>query len=192
MADAKRFMLEDGRWAERRVVENVKDCEGEKVTELHAEEVRPLYLTERLVEKSKPFVYEKVHEVLDKDGNVIEQKVEAIDPTSQMKVQAHILSATSVPTEEKPRYVTSDELLDAVAAVVQKVCGGDNDNVDRTNYYNDKEVPVNNLKLGKLDALKETAAANDTTNTLGLFEKGCIALSVILGGALLYVNFLAG
>jgi len=189
MAETKRFMLEDGRWAERRVVENVKDCEGEKVTELHAEEVRPLYLTERLVEKSKPFVYEKVHEVLDKDGNVVEQKVEGIDPTSQMKVQQHILSATSVKEDEKPRYVTSDELLDAVATVVKEVCGG---NTDNANYYGDKEVPASNLKLGKLDALKETAEANVPKEGFSLFEKGCIVVSVVLAVALIYVNFFAG
>lgn len=182
MADVKRFMLEDGRWAERRVVENVKDCEGEKVTELHAEEVRPLFLTERLVEKSKPFVYEKVHEVLDKDGNVVEQKVEAIDPTSQMKVQQHILSAAAAKEEEKPRFVTSDELIDAVTAAVQQVCGGNSD-------YN--EVPVNNLKLSKLDALKETAEANAPKEGFSTFEKGCIVVSVILSIALLYVNFFA-
>lgn len=186
MADVKRFMLEDGRWAERRVSENVKDCEGEKVTELHAEEPRPLYLTERLVEKSKPFVYEKVHEVLDKDGNVVEQKVEGIDPTSQMKVQQHILSAAAAAKEDdKPRYVTSDELIDAVTAAVQQVCGGNN-----SSDYN--EVPVSNLKLGKLDALKETAEANAPKEKFDTFEKVCIVLSVALGVALVYVNFFAG
>ena len=57
MDDSKieKWTLEDGRRAEKRITE----LDGERVIELHVESERPLKLTQRVVEKSKPIVYER-------------------------------------------------------------------------------------------------------------------------------------
>lgn len=77
MEDKKveKWMLEDGRRAERWVTEN----EGERVVEIHMEEERPLILQQRIVEKSKPMIYERETSMLDKSGNIVDKKVETLD-----------------------------------------------------------------------------------------------------------------
>lgn len=77
MEDKKveKWMLEDGRRAERWVTENV----GERVVEIHMEEERPLILQQRIVEKSKPIIYERETSMLDKSGNIVNKKVETLD-----------------------------------------------------------------------------------------------------------------
>ena len=48
----EKWTLEDGRRAERRVVETTdSNGQSEKVIELHVEDVRPLRLQQRIVEK---------------------------------------------------------------------------------------------------------------------------------------------
>jgi hypothetical protein len=67
MEDVKieKWTLEDGRRAERRVVEH-KNADGvaEKIIELHIEDERPLRLQQRVVEKVKPVLYERKFEIV--------------------------------------------------------------------------------------------------------------------------------
>jgi hypothetical protein len=76
----EKWTLEDGRRAERRVVE-VKnaDGQGEKIVELHVEDERPLKLQQRIIERTKPMLYERKIEVVDPvSGNVVEEKIETL------------------------------------------------------------------------------------------------------------------
>lgn len=76
----EKWTLEDGRRAERRVIE-VKnaDGQGEKIVELHVEDERPLKLQQRIIERTKPMLYERKIEVVDPaSGNVVEEKIEAL------------------------------------------------------------------------------------------------------------------
>jgi hypothetical protein len=117
----EKWTLEDGRRAEKRVTE-IKDANGqsEKIIELHVEDERPLRLQQRIVEKSKPIVYERKLETVDiKTGSVIEQKVESIESRVPMQVVEHIgtyaaVSAQGAKDADKP--VTRQELIDAIAA----------------------------------------------------------------------------
>ena len=88
----EKWTLEDGRRAERRVTES-KDSngQGERVIELHVEDARPLRLQQRIVEKTKPIIFERKMEVIDPaTGNVVEQKVECLEPRVPMQVVEHI------------------------------------------------------------------------------------------------------
>lgn len=83
MEDKKieKWTLEDGRRAERWTFEK----DGERVVEVHMEAERPLILQHRVVEKSKPMVYEREIAVMDKDGNVVDKKIESMEvPSFQM------------------------------------------------------------------------------------------------------------
>ena len=121
MDDSKveKWTLEDGRRAERRITE----LDGERVIELHVETERPLQLTQRVVEKSKPIIYERKIETLDASGNVVEQKVESIEPKVAMQVVEHIVAeqaqvvAQSVPSEDCT--VTRQEMIDTIVAAIK-------------------------------------------------------------------------
>lgn len=112
------WVQEDGRRAMRKVKET-ETAPGttERIVELHVEEERPLHLEQRVIEKKKPFVYERVIETLDGEGNIVEQKTESIEPTRQMQMREHIVAAQTV--EDEPECdcnVTKDEMIEAIVA----------------------------------------------------------------------------
>lgn len=121
----EKWTLDDGRRAERRVTENkTEDGQAERVIELHVEDERPLRLQQRVVEKSKPIVYERKVETLDpKTGSVVEQKVESIEPKVQMQLVEHIASASTVAAQSVEDdcdcHVTKDEMIDTIVAAIK-------------------------------------------------------------------------
>lgn len=121
----EKWTLDDGRRAERRVTENTSDNgQSERVVELHVEDERPLRLQQRVVEKSKPIVYERKVETLDpKTGSVVEQRVESIEPKVQMQLVEHIASASTVAAQSVEDdcdcHVTKDEMIDTIVAAIK-------------------------------------------------------------------------
>jgi hypothetical protein len=120
----EKWTLGDGRRAERRVTEqNSDDGQTERIVELHVEDERPLKLQQRVVEKSKPIVYERKIETIDPHtGSVVDQKVESMEPRVQMQLVEHIASANSVTAqsiqEDCECHVTREEMVDAIVAAV--------------------------------------------------------------------------
>lgn len=118
----EKWTLEDGRRAER----HVKDSGEERVIELHVEDERPLRLQQRIVEKTKPFVYEREIEVVDKSGNVVEKKVESVEPKVQMQLVEHLgvaagdtFSAQSVKEDDCDCHVTKEEMVDTIISAIK-------------------------------------------------------------------------
>lgn len=113
----EKWTLEDGRRAERRVTEVCSNDSSERTIELHVEDERPLRLQQRVIEKSKPIVYERKIETLDpKSGSVLETKVESIEPKVQMQLVEHsaCVSAQSI---DSP--VTKQEMIDTIVSAVR-------------------------------------------------------------------------
>jgi predicted transcriptional regulator len=124
--DVERWVLDDGRRVEKRITEvKDEDGQGERTIELHIEDERPLRLQKRVKEKTKPFVFERTIETLDvKTGQVVEQKVESIDPKVQMQLVEHISTnapAVSVLNVENDCHVTKEEMIEAIVAAVKAV-----------------------------------------------------------------------
>lgn len=128
----EKWTLEDGRRAERRVTESVQPGgEAERVVELHVEDERPLRLQQRVVEKRKPFVYEREIHTVDKTGNVVEKKVESIEPKVQMQLVEHIAAdggvtsladsapVTGQPTDDCDCHVTKEEMIETIVTAVR-------------------------------------------------------------------------
>lgn len=90
----EKWTLEDGRRVEKRVTEIhiPEKMESEKVVELHMEDERPLKLKQRMVEKTKPFVYEKRTETIDENGNVVDVKIESVEPKVNFQFVDHIVT----------------------------------------------------------------------------------------------------
>ena len=115
MSDAiEKWTMEDGRRAERHVTNNG----NEKIMEVYVEDSRPLRLQQRMVEKTKPFIYERKIETLDKDGNVIEQKTEAVEPKVQMQLVEHIVADKPIKAQSVGDCITREEMLEAIKTAV--------------------------------------------------------------------------
>ena len=124
------WTLNDGRRAERRVMESKSENgHSERVVELHIEDERPLRLQQRVVEKSKPIVYERKLETVDpKTGEVIEQKIESIEPKSQMQLVDHIVSSSkeSIVSSQSVKedfdcHVTKEEMIETIVAAIKAI-----------------------------------------------------------------------
>ena len=114
----EKWTLEDGRRAERRVSET-KDAngQGERVIELHVEDVRPLRLQQRIVEKTKPIIYERKLEVVDPTtGDVLEQKIESLEPKYPMQIVQHIATENvSICSKNDDAPITKKELIEILS-----------------------------------------------------------------------------
>jgi hypothetical protein len=116
----EKWTLEDGRKAEKRIVENVNQSEltSEKVVELHMEDERPLKLKQRITEKTKPVICERKIETIDAHGNVVEVKIEASEPQVKMQVVEHIgvanVGAQSHCKTACKKSLTKDDVFEVV------------------------------------------------------------------------------
>ena len=99
--------------AERHVV----DEGNQRTIELYAEEPRPLKLEKRVVEKVKPVVYERTIQSIQ-DGNVVEQKVEALEPKVDLQLREHIGYVDNSSLGVSP-YVTKNEMVNTVVEAVK-------------------------------------------------------------------------
>lgn len=118
----EKWTLEDGRRAERRVVET-KDAngEGQRVIEVHVEDVRPLRLQQRVVEKTKPVIYERKYETVDPiTGAVVEQKVESLEPRVPMQIVEHIVSEQATYVDDENRFLTKKDFVQVLASLKSK------------------------------------------------------------------------
>ena len=121
MANVEQFCLEDGRQAERHT-SVTGECDELKVVEVYAEDVRPKKLVQRVKEKTRPVIVERTIETIDSSGEVVERKVEAVEPEVQMELRRHIVkddSALDKP-EELP-CTAPDEPLPPLAAMPKRV-----------------------------------------------------------------------
>jgi hypothetical protein len=119
----EKWNLEDGRRAERRVVDQKDaDGQGERIIEVHVEDERPLRLQQRVIEKTKPVLYERKFETIDiKTGQVIEQKIESLERNVPMQIVDHIAvnNVSSQGKNDSDKHVTKQEMIDAIVAAIK-------------------------------------------------------------------------
>lgn len=175
----EKIRLEDGRHAER----HVRDNGDEVVVELHVEPERELKLSQRVIEKKKPVVYERAVEKFNKSGDVVERKVEALEPEPKLEVRSQVerlkpkyeRDAEEKAAASPQRFVTRDELKEALVSAL---------NVKEE--ARKKQQPVVKKKL---------TAAQEVADRVNAQEKpswkviGLVALIVAQIGALAYIMF---
>lgn len=118
----KEFLWEDGRRAERVVIDD-NECEGVSVTELYVEPKIEKKLAQRITERRKPVVYEREIEHIDEaTGEVLEKVLEGTEPRPQLRVLerqlVQPLAAQNV-TEDCNCNVTRDELREDILAAIK-------------------------------------------------------------------------
>lgn len=119
--ETKQIYLRDGRHAEEKVTKE----DGVKTVELYAEPERQLHLASRVVEKTKPVVYERIVETI-KDGNVIETKVESTEPEVRTELRRHIIheyenEAPPEDVEQKRSMISSPKKRSAQEEIEEKI-----------------------------------------------------------------------
>lgn len=112
----EKWILDDGRRAEKRVTEihTPEKMESEKVIELHMEDERPLKLKQRVIEKTKPFVYERRTETIDESGNVVDMKVESVEPKVNFQFVDHIVAGASACSHARKSGLSKEDIVEAV------------------------------------------------------------------------------
>jgi hypothetical protein len=177
---SEKWTLEDGRRAERRVVENkLENGQSERVIELHVEDERPLRLQQRVIEKTKPIVFERRTEIVDpQNGSVLEQKVESIEPKVKMQLVDHIVKnnqvdAQSVPSESN---VLKEEMVDTLVAAIKAKL--DSQSVQNPNFSGKLKT------FGLADEVAERVQNKFSTKDMLLM--GVVAAQII---GLIYILF---
>lgn len=162
----EKWILDDGRRAEKRVTEihTPEKMESEKVIELHMEDERPLKLKQRVVEKTKPFVYERRTETLDDNGNVVDMKVESVEPKVNFQFVDHIVANASACGHAHKSGLTKEEIVDAVKESM-KSCHG---------------TSCKKLKSkGVVDEVESAVEKENQTSTLDKILIGVIAIQLV-------------
>lgn len=197
----EKWTLEDGRRAER----HVKDSGEERVIELHVEDERPLRLQQRIVEKTKPFVYEREIEVVDKSGNVVEKKVESVEPKVQMQLVEHLgvagdtFSAQSVKEEDCDCHVTKEEMVDTIISAIKASRQMDAQvaamSVKKEAHQRPKKMrpaaPVKNVNGIRSLGLAEEIAnkEKESTENAGMTDKVLMGVIGLLAVGVVYMLF---
>lgn len=191
----KKWTLDDGRRAERRVMEQKKD-DGvvERVVELHVEDERPLKLQQRVIEKSKPIIYEREIETLDTNtGEILDRKIESIEPKVQMQIVEHItssvnsnvVSAQSIQSAQSDCdcYVTKEEMIDTIVSAIKA-------SKESSNQVQTLSAPSDDLtkKLHSLGLADEIGVKKENGNVIEyVFLISIVAVVTVLG----YILFIA-
>ncbi len=128
MEDLKKetVYLADGRKADKLVQEEHDAATGGSkiTTEVWAEPKIDKKLTQKVVEYKKPVVYRRDIETVDEtSGDVIERKVESLEPEVKMELREHIQSAGSVSAlnveQECDCHVTKQDLQDSLLLLAE-------------------------------------------------------------------------
>lgn len=148
----EKWVLEDGRRAEKVVLENTLGEEVERTTEIRVDEDRPKNVQQKIIEKIKPVVYERTTKIIDvSTGEPVEEKVESADLRLREK--------------NDNSFVTRNEMIDAIVAALKSV--GCNKN-ETKNYSNP-------------GALKSLGLANQIeAESKSISKKDIILLGVII------------
>lgn len=118
--------LEDGRRAEK-FTQEIGDINDELkiVTEVYAEPKIEKKLTQRVIDFKKPVITRREIEYVDEEGNVVEKKVESLEPDVQMQLREHIKTENSVSAQSVNQcdcYVTQEEMKQTFTEGFLTIC----------------------------------------------------------------------
>lgn len=181
------LFLDDGRRAEK-IVQEEGDAQtgGTKtITEVWAEPKIEKKLTQRVVDYRKPVVHRREIEVVDENtGEVVERKVESIEPEVKMELREHIQTNATVSAQsanECDCYVTQEDMQKTFSEGFMAIA----------RILKEKEPAEEEAPMGRVSALQvaigdKVATATAKVDTWGLLLWGTIA---VLAAAFVYVVF---
>lgn len=185
-SNVEKWTLEDGRRAERRVNEvALENGQQERVVELHVEDERPLRLQQRIVERSRPIIYERTLETVDpKTGKVVEQKVEAIEPRVQMQVVEHIKCAgktcSGKCSSSEVSEVNVEQIVEKVMLKLQQPAAISQEPLNSNEFQN---------RLNSLGLVDEVGSRVEDAGKLSLIDKVMLGVIAAQIAGLVYIVF---
>lgn len=186
MEDLKKetIHLEDGRKAERLIQEAADPNTGEATTtiEVWAEPKIEKKLTQRVIESRRPVVYRREIEHVDETGQVVEKKVETIDPDVKMELREHIRTNDSVSAmnvKEDNCYATQEDIKNMISEGLTTIV---------KMLHPESEEPVGNVSMQSIIEEKIETDSNNTAKMLGY--AGWTLIAVLTGVFLYFVLFL--
>ena len=109
----QKYYLEDGRKAEKHVIDDGKT----RVTEIYEEPEKPKKLSQRIVEKLEPTVCERTVETVDEDGHVIDSRTEIVETSNMVEIERSL-------TREDVSHMITEAISAVVDAVREENHGG--------------------------------------------------------------------
>lgn len=165
----EKLSMEDGRQAERHIKEEGY-CEDEqkRVIDLYVEPERPKRLAKRITEQRRPCVVRREIETVDENGDVIDRKIESIDPEDKMRLVEHIATYGDTPelaaqsaTDDCGCPITREDLKDVMGMLVKKMNG------DRANQ---QVAASNSVSLADIKKLAAEIAAQSNVKSQSIIE----------------------
>jgi hypothetical protein len=111
----EKFKFEDGREAERHVIEEVGDDGSvKKVIETFVEPKIEKKLSKRVVEHSRPTVFKREIESVNEATGEVEVRIESVEPNVRMELREHIVDT---PVRGNENLVTKDDIKDLIQSL---------------------------------------------------------------------------
>lgn len=186
--DVVSVFLEDGRRAEKIVQSNLDPISSEEkiVTEIWEEPKIEKKLSKRVVDYKKPLVYKREIEFVDAAGDVVEKKVESLEPETKLELREHLKAQSvteSVSAQSVDPYVTREELQGVVSEGMMMLA--------RTLKENNLKDP-NVDKVSSYQAIMEEkyAAPAKESQPVDLKNTGLWGILGLITAAFVYVTFI--
>lgn len=172
----EKLSMEDGRQAERHIKEEGY-CEDEqkRVIDLYVEPERPKKLAKRIVEQRRPCVVRREIETVDENGDVVDRKIESVDPEDKMRLVNHIATYGDTPevaaqaaVDDCGCPVTRDDLKEVMGMLINKMGSCQNVVTDKNEskevYYEDDDSidVVQDHVESRVNQKKDTDVSNTT------------------------------
>lgn len=187
--DVFNMFLEDGRRAEK-VVQEIYDpssSEEKIVTEIWEEPKIEKKLSKRVVDYKKPLVYKREIEFTDEAGEVIERKIESLEPESKLQLREHLKaqSTESVSAQSVEPYVTREELQGVVSEGLMMLA-----RTLKENNLKDPGVEKVSSYQAILDEKYNPAVASKEEKPLDTKNYGLWAILGTISSIFIYVTFI--
>lgn len=186
--DVVSVFLEDGRRAEKIVQSNLDPISSEEkiVTEIWEEPKIEKKLSKRVVDYKKPLVYKREIEFVDAAGDVVEKKVESLEPETKLELREHLKAQSvteSISAQSVDPYVTREELQGVVSEGMMMLA--------RTLKENNLKDP-NVDKVSSYQTIMEEkyAAPAKESQTVDLKNTGLWGILGLITAAFVYVTFI--
>lgn len=183
MDNKEAIRLEDGRRADRVVREELNDAgEAVTVTELFVEPKIEKKLAKRIVEYTRPVIHRREIETVDEaTGEVVEKKVESIDPSVKMELREHVVST---PKLEAESYVTRTELKDLLLSLKANPIVVQSTPAEEAQRF--FEVEPKKATISSAQELTEKRNATKSGLSLATIVLGGLIVAELIGGVVMW------
>ena len=169
-------------------------------TELWVELKPEKRLAKRVVKHWRPVCDTVETEMVDEEtGEIVDRKVESIDPESKMELRRHIVAESNIVAQAADNddcncYVTREELKDAFVTAMRVMKAEENNEwdayeeeyEDECTHVAEQNVPTSQAPVSMQNVVADRLNSNQA---VGIGTVVLMSLCAVLGGGILWVLF---